>query len=102
LGLLKSSASTWFQVPVVRDVASVLYWKSSRSAVPRFVTPARHISPVYAIASEVIVPPVAFASAAPIVGVNDPLWRPPKARSGLPAAPKLYVSPVLPLPVPAL
>ena len=46
LGLLKSSASTWVQVPVVSDVASVLYWKSSRSAAPPLVTPAPHKTPL--------------------------------------------------------
>ena len=44
VGEEKSSESTSFQVPVDKLVASVLYWKSSRSALP--VVPRRHCSPV--------------------------------------------------------
>ena len=44
LGVAKSSALTSVQVPVVSDVASRLYWKSSWSARP--AVPRRHCSPV--------------------------------------------------------
>src|SRR6185436_10528820 len=42
IGGLKSSALTSIQVPVVRLVALVLYWKSIRSAIERPVAPRRH------------------------------------------------------------
>jgi hypothetical protein len=71
LGALKSSWSTSVHVPVVRLVASVLYWKSSRSVRP--VAPSRHCSPVYVIASEPTVWPVLLAKTAPTVGINEPL-----------------------------
>ena len=45
LGELKSRALASVQVPVVRLVASKLYWKSMRSA-PRPIAPQRHCSPV--------------------------------------------------------
>ena len=44
LGVTKSSALTSTQVPVVSEVASRLYWKSSWSA--RAAVPRRHCSPV--------------------------------------------------------
>jgi len=43
LGVMKSSASTSVHVPVVSEVASVLYWKSRRSV--RAAVPRRHCSP---------------------------------------------------------
>src|SRR5215211_6275375 len=46
--------------------------------------------------------PVLFENWAPTVGTRLPLWSPPNARSAEPAAPKLYVSPELPEPVPAV
>src|SRR4030095_4782298 len=99
----KSSPSKSVHIPVPRDVASVLSWKSRRSAArPTVFCPSRHISPVYAIANDVTTLPVLFVNWAPIRGVRLPLSRVPNARSELPLAPKLYVSPVLPEPVPAV
>src|SRR5262249_35842948 len=46
IGLLKSSELTSVQVPVVRLVAFVLYWKSRRSAATVPVAPFRDCSPV--------------------------------------------------------
>ena len=97
-GVWKSSASTSVQVPVVRSVALTLYWKSIRSA--RLAAPSRHSSPVYATSSDVIVAPVLFVNAAPKVGLSVPLSSPPSARSVEPVAPKLYVLPPVPEPVP--
>ena len=71
VGAAKSSASTSVHVPVVRLVASRLYWKSMRSAL--FRVPRRHCSPVYEIASVVTVLPVSLVNAAPIVGFRLPL-----------------------------
>src|SRR5438093_6314705 len=52
--------------------------------------------------SDVTVEPVLFVKQAPIVGSRVPLCNPPSARSVEPAEPKLYVSPALLLPVPAV
>src|SRR5512132_439583 len=67
----KSSVSASFHAPVVRFVASRLYWKSSRSG-PRPDVPNRHCSPTYAMASVVMVEPVLLVNDAPIVGVSVP------------------------------
>lgn len=89
-GLAKSRLSASVQVPVVMPVASVLSWKSSLSAErPDVFWPRRHCSPVYAMASDVIVPLLLLVNCAPISGTREPLRRPPKARSLLLAAPKL-------------
>ena len=71
-GLEKSSASTSVHVPVVRVVALVLYWKSSRSG-PRPEVPKRHCSPVYEIERDVIATPELLTKQAPIVGIKLPL-----------------------------
>jgi hypothetical protein len=57
---------------------------------------------VYTTSSAEIVSPVSFVNEAPIVGVSVPLSSVPKARSVDPVEPKLYVSPALLLPVPAV
>jgi hypothetical protein len=64
--------------------------------------PSLHISPVYAIVSELIVLPVSFRNSAPKSGTRLALRTAPKARSLLPVEPKLYVSPTFELPVPAV
>src|SRR5215218_4206133 len=58
IGLMKSSGSTSVQVPVVRLVALVLYWKSMRSSRAATVLPMRHCSPLYEMARLVSVEPV--------------------------------------------
>ena len=90
IGLEKSSASTSIQVAPAElsPVALTLYWKAIRSG-PRLAVPRRHCSPVYAITSSVMVPPVLFTKLAPKIGTRPPLCSPPRARSGLPVAPKL-------------
>jgi uncharacterized RDD family membrane protein YckC len=51
------------------------------------------------MASDDTVEPVLFVNDAPVVGMRVPDRNVPKARSGMPAAPKLYTSPALSLPV---
>src|SRR5215213_8380918 len=46
--------------------------------------------------------PVLLVNWAPMVGTSEPLCSPPNARSVAASAPKLYVSPELPEPVPAV
>jgi hypothetical protein len=57
---------------------------------------------VYEIANDVMVLPVLLVNDAPRVGMSVPLCKQPKARSVFPLAPKLYVSPALLDPVPAV
>ena len=52
--------------------------------------------------SEVMTEPVLFTNLAPMIGTSVPDWSPPSARSADPAAPKLYVFPALPEPVPVI
>src|SRR5258708_7331435 len=52
------------------------------------------------MASDVMMPPVSFENAAPMVGTRLLLCNVPKARSVEPADPKLYVSPVVLSPSP--
>ncbi len=81
-GLEKSRPLWSVQVPVERLVASVLSWKSSRSAArPAVFWPRRHCSPVYEITSAWIVDPVLLVNWAPMTGVRALLSRQPNARS---------------------
>src|SRR4051794_7020198 len=77
-GVTKFSAVTLVHVPVVRSVASKLYWKLIWSV--RVAVPFRHSSPLYATASDVIVLPVPLLNAAPKIGLSVPLRRLPRAR----------------------
>src|SRR5690349_19311493 len=78
-GEIKSSWSLSVQLPVVRLVASVLYWKSIWSV--RLIVPNLHCSPLYVIFTRVIVEPVLFKKKAPIVGTRVPDCKPPNALS---------------------
>jgi hypothetical protein len=85
MGPSKFNSLTVVQLPVESEVASMLYWNSSRSALPAL--PRRHCSPTYAIPSPPILFPVLFVKAAPIIGITVPDRKAPKALSDALEAP---------------